>query len=188
MMPINPLREIYHCGGCTVYRLTNANRIEEGTWTVPSEIPREHNTCCCRGAAGAFSGRLRQLALMAISKTMPTDTNTEARICGRGVQGVQAVSTPQPGRQNNHKKRFTSYFQRVSRLSRVKNYPSHVQAGARSPTHTRNRCAQQPGQPGHPAILNGKTQLQTFYGMFRCPPSQNGHPGHPGHPELRWSA
>lgn len=60
----------YRAGGWTVYRLTNTNRIEEGTWTVPSEIPERYNTCCCRRAAGVFSGRLRQLAATAIETDM----------------------------------------------------------------------------------------------------------------------
>jgi hypothetical protein len=60
----------YAAGDWRVYRLTNTNRIEEGSWTVPSEIPERYNSCCSRGAAGMFSGRLRQLAATAIETDM----------------------------------------------------------------------------------------------------------------------
>lgn len=56
----------YAAGGNTVLRLTNTGRIEEGSWTVPSWIPRGYSSCCSAGAAGMFSGELRQLASTAI--------------------------------------------------------------------------------------------------------------------------
>lgn len=69
-MPSHRVRELYHYSGVTKQRLTNTESIGEGAWTVPSSIPREHNTCCSVGAAAVFSGRLRQLASTAIETDM----------------------------------------------------------------------------------------------------------------------
>ena len=69
-MASHRVRELYHYSGVTKQRLTNTESIGEGAWTVPSSIPREHNTCCSVGAAAVFSGGLRQLASTAIENEM----------------------------------------------------------------------------------------------------------------------
>lgn len=146
-----------------------------------------HNSCCSRGAVAVSPGRLRQPAWSPIHSIMIHTTTRDCSVHTEGVRGVRAASTPQPGRQNNHKRRSDGHFSGVSGVSGLKNYPSHVHTGVRSRAHTRNRCAQQTGQPGHPRVLNTEQQSKTLSGVFRCPPPQNGQPGHPGHPQLRWS-
>jgi len=69
----------YRAGGCTVDRLSNRKSIAEGTWTVPSEIPREYSSCCWPSAAGLFSGRSGRLASTADKRDQPMSESTGRR-------------------------------------------------------------------------------------------------------------
>jgi hypothetical protein len=69
----------YAAGGCTVDRLSKRKSIEEGTWTVPSWIPREYSSCCWPSAAGLFSGRSGRLASTADKRDQPMSESTGRR-------------------------------------------------------------------------------------------------------------
>ena len=98
------VRKYYPLGGCTVSRLTNTDRIEEGSWTVPSWIPHRYNSCCSRRAAAVFGGQSRQLAATAIEIKMHENSIRFPRLAHLEQWQSQNCSTlkPQYSNASNH--------------------------------------------------------------------------------------
>lgn len=102
-MSSHRVRELYHAGGCTVYRLSNTKSIEEGVDNLLS-IPNRYNSCCSRRAAAVFGRRLRQLAPTAIETEMHENSIRFPRLAHLEQWRFENCSTLKPHYSNasNH--------------------------------------------------------------------------------------